>query len=113
MINENIAKLRAALAKATVELEAATRGLATKHVGGEMEVYAAAKLAKFNAERKVAAAEGRAYAVLETCPLSWDVGAPLPTLVRSDCQAFLFFLLADNMSSVGMIEFEGCVATSF
>lgn len=113
MGTENIEALKAALAKANVELEAATRALAPKHVGGEIEAYEAALLATLKAERKLAAAEGRAYAVLEACPLSWDVGAPLPTLVQSDYRAVLFFLLADDDDAVGLVEFEGCLATSF
>jgi hypothetical protein len=113
MGTENIEALKAALAKANVELEAATRALAPKHVGGEMEAYEAALLATLSAERKLAAAEARAYAILETSPLSWDVGAPLPTLVQSDHRAALFFLLADDDDAVGFVEFEGCLATSF
>src|SRR5262245_2116546 len=66
-----------------------------------------------SAERKLAEAEHRPYAVHQDCSLSWDVGAPLPTLLQADHQTFLFFTLADDNENVGQIEFEWCSSTCF
>ena len=96
MTEQTIQELKASLATANDELERAVRALAPKHVGGEMEAYNAAYEQLLNAERRLAAAEGRPYAVLCDCPISWDIGAPLPTLLQSDQSADLFFLLPDD-----------------
>src|SRR5438045_3083685 len=113
MIDSNIADLKAALAAAAARLEEAVRRLAPKHVGGEMEAYKSAFQSLMDAERKLAEAEQRPYAIPEDCPISWDVGAPLPTLLQSDYQAFLFFLLSDDDQQVGQIVFERCWSTCF
>lgn len=113
MTESHIADLKTALAAATVQLDEAVRRLAPKHVGGEMEAYEAAYERLLIAERELAEAEHRAYALPEDCDLAWDVGAPLPTLLQSDNQTFLFFLLADESEQVGQIEFERCSSTSF
>ena len=106
-------ELKASLAAANEKLERAVRALAPKHVGGEMEAYEAAYDGLLSAERKLAAAESRPYAVLCECPISWDVGAPLPTLLQSDQSAELFFLLPDDGERVGHIRFERLMSSLF
>lgn len=113
MTEPTIQALKASLAAASDELERATRALAPKHVGGEMEAYEAAYQKLLDVERKLAAAEGRAYAVLCDCPISWDVGAPLPTLLQSDESASLFFLLPDDDKRVGHVRFERLKSSLF
>jgi hypothetical protein len=113
MTDDAITKLKAALVTANDDLEKAVRALAPKHVGGEMEAYEAAFQNLMMAERKLAHAEDRPYAVRCDCPLSWDVGAPLPTLLQSDQATFLFFLLPDDDEHIGQIQFEGLSSTSF
>ena len=108
-----IQHLTAAVADANAQLERATQALAPKHVGGEMEAYEAAYLNLMIAERQLAEAEGRPYAVLCNCPVHWDVGAPLPTLIQSDQVAFLFFLLADDEEAVGQLQFQRLLSSSF
>lgn len=110
---DGIENLRQALASANDELEHATRALAPKHVGGEMEAYAAAHSKLMSAERALAEAEGRPFATLCDCSLTWDIGAPLPTLLQSDEKAFLFFLLPGADEQVGKVQFEGLSATYF
>lgn len=78
-----------------------------------MEAYEAAFQNLMQAERNIARAEQRPYAILCDCPLSWDIGAPLPTLLQSDQRTFLLFLLSDDDEQVGKIEFELCLSTSF
>jgi hypothetical protein len=99
-----IQKLKAAIAIADAEPKRAVRALAPKHVGGEMKAYEATYDKLLNAERELAEAEGRPYAVLCECPLAWDVGAPLPTLLQSDNATHLFFLLAGGDEIVGRIR---------
>src|SRR4029078_7270076 len=99
MIAFETRRLRKAVKDAEVELEEAARRLAPKHVGGEWEAYDLAFEKLMEAERALAHAEGRAYAVLEDYPLKWDTGAPLPTLLQTDHDTHLFFLLSDDESS--------------
>lgn len=113
MGNRTIPQLRAALSAADEQLGHAIRALAPKHVGGEMEAYEAAYQALMTAERELAAAEGRPYAVLCECALSWDIGAPLPVLLQSDHKAYLFFLLPDTDKQIGQLVFEGLSTTMF
>lgn len=110
---DRIANLKEALASANDELERATLALAPKHVGAEAEAYDAAFSKLMSAERALAEAEKRPFATLCDCPLVWDVGAPLPTLLQSDETAFLFFLLPDVDGQVGEVRFEGLSSTSF
>jgi hypothetical protein len=108
-----IADLKAELTAADDELQRAVQALAPQHVGGEMEAYEAAFQKLMDIERRLAEAEDRPYAVLCDCPLSWDIGAPLPTLLQSDQATFLFFLLSDDDERVGRIQFEGLSSTLF
>ncbi len=113
MSSATLATLKAAIASADAELERATRALAPKHVGGEMEAYHVAFQNLMEAERNLARAEHRPYAIACDCSLSWDVGAPLPTLLQTDQKAFLFFWIAYDDDNVGKIVFEWCLATTF
>lgn len=113
MTKTTIDELKASLALANDELERAVRALAPKHVGGEMKAYEAAYERLLGAERQLAAAEGRPYAVLCECPVSWDVGAPLPTLLQSDETSTLFFLLQDDDKRVGCVRFQRLSSSLF
>jgi hypothetical protein len=113
MTDSRISALKAALATADNELEQAVRTLAPKHVGGEMAAYEAAYQNLLTAERNLAQAENRPYAVPIDCALSWDVGAPLPTLLQSDETTILFFLLPYDDENVGRIQFDGVLSTMF
>lgn len=113
MTMPTIEELKASLALANDELERAVRALAPKHVWGETEAYEAAYERLLDAERRLAAAEGRPYAVLCDCPASWDVGAPLPTLLQSDKICTLFFLLPDDDKRVGRIRFQRLSSSLF
>ncbi|MDQ0249986.1 hypothetical protein J2W22_002050 [Sphingomonas kyeonggiensis] len=113
MTEPTIQELKASLAVANDELGRAVRALTPKHVGGEMEAYEAAYERLLDAERRLAAAEGRPYAVLCDCPVSWDVGAPLPTLLQSDQTSALFFLLPDDDERVGHVRFERLLSSLF
>jgi len=104
MSSEEVKKAKASLAAARSALKAA-RGR------GEWATDDAALEAVMAAERDLARAEGRAYAVLEPCALTWAMGAPLPTLIQKDYRAFLLFWLSDD--GLGQVELEGCAATSF
>jgi hypothetical protein len=113
MAEPDLTMLRQAVEAASARVDEAVRRLAPKHVGGELEAYEAAFQKLMLAERNLAAAEGRPYAVLQECPLQWDVGAPIPTLLQSDNQTFLFFLLSQEEQRVGVLEFDLCSSTSF
>jgi hypothetical protein len=113
MAEPDLKILRQAVEVASARLDEAARRLAPKQVGGEIEAYEAAFQDLMFAERNLAEAEGRPYAVLQDCPLQWDVGAPLPTLLQSDNQTFLFFLLARNDEGAGVLEFDRCLSTTF
>ena len=89
----------------------------------------AARDAVFQAERALAAAKGEQYAVLIDFPVRWDVGAPCPHQLQSDCRTFLVFFLLDvdpnwdgtwikirrpdspEPQKLALIEFEGCRCT--
>ena len=113
MSNQTISNLKAELIAADDELKKSVRALAPKHVGGEMEAYEAAFQRLMGAERRLADAESRPYAVPCECPLSWDIGAPLPTLLQSDQATFLFFLLSNDDDRVGRIQFVGLSSSLF
>lgn len=113
MTENSTTELKAALAAANDKLEKAVRALAPKHVGGEMEAFEAAFQTLMAAERKLANAERRPYAIPCDCPIKWDIGAPLPTLLQSDQKTLLFFLLPDANDHIGKIDFDWCWSTSF
>jgi hypothetical protein len=105
--------LRRELETADAELSRAVAALAPRHVGGEWKSYEAAQERLFAVERRLAEAEDRPYAVPEECPLSWDVGAPLPTLLQLDTRTLLLFYLASDSEAVGIVDFGHCFATMF
>jgi hypothetical protein len=111
MSDSTVPDLKAALAAADHELKQSLNSL--KHAAGGMEACKAASQRLLAAERSLAQAEHRPYAVLCDCPLSWDVGAPLPTLLQSDQATLLFFLLTGDHEQVGKIQFERVESTSF
>lgn len=106
-------ELIAALEATKSRLSRATRALAPKHKGGEMEEFQAAREAMYTAERALAAARNEAHAVPLEFPVQWDVGAPLPHLISNDLQTFLIFLLPDrppDLNGLAIVEFERCVS---
>jgi hypothetical protein len=107
-----IERLGHELEAAKAELTRAVAALAPRHVGGEMQAYESAQERLLAAERRLAEAEGRSYAIPEECPLEWDVGAPLPTLLQSDSRTLLLFYLASEVETVGVVDFGHCFATT-
>ena len=80
------------LAAARARRDAAMKALAPKHRGGEWEEYRAAQAALLEAERALAASRDEEHAVpLAGFPVRWDIGAPLPQLLRNDYRALLAF----------------------
>jgi hypothetical protein len=77
-----------------------------EHSDGERAV-------KLRAERDRAAAEGRPYALPMDCHLSWDVGAPLPTILQWEHEAHIIFYLRGDAEGVGTMRFDGCMASTF
>lgn len=113
MTKDTIPNLKAELVAADDELKRAVRALAPKHIGGEMEAYEAAYQKLMGIERRLAEAESRPYAIPYECSVSWDIGAPLPSLLQFDQATFLFFLLSDDDGRVGKIRFIGLSSTLF
>lgn len=113
MDNGLIEKLRRELETAKAELESTVAALAPSHLGGEWEAYVAAKERLLAAERRLAEAEGRPYAVPEDFALKWDSGAPMPTLLQLDSRTLLLFYLASDEQAVGIVDFGHCSATTF
>ena len=80
------AEERLALARARVEHSAfAEMGAANQEL--------------LSAEREVARAHGRQYAVQLTLDLAWDAGAPMPFLISDGHQAaVIFYLMSSDQS---------------
>lgn len=90
--------------------------------------YDAASNRVLTLERELAAAKGEEYAVPLDFPVRWDVGAPLPYLLRNDYKTFLTFYIAEpdpdwdgtyvkvkdpasgEDESLALVEFAGCVS---
>src|SRR5262245_15649662 len=89
-------QLERLLAAAQERQQTALAALRGKHQGGEWETYRAAHDELLVLERRVAAAKGEPHAIPLEFPLRWDIGAPLPHLIRNDNQTFLTFLLDDT-----------------
>lgn len=124
-----LAELETTLQEARERQRRAIKALAPKHKGGEDDEFRAATAAVLDAERALAAAKGEQYAVEISFPVSWDVGAPLPHLLQSDCRIFLVFFLREidphwdgtcvnvrdpggpDTEKLGVVEFEHCVST--
>jgi hypothetical protein len=114
---------------ARTRLERATKALAPRHKGGELEEFAAAQEALLEAERALAAAQNEPHAVPIEFPVQWDTGAPLPYLLQNDYRTFLVFFvrhddpewngtyvkvrLADDScsSNLAVVEFRRCICT--
>jgi hypothetical protein len=121
-------ELEAQLAAARERLNAAVKALAPKHTGGEWEEYRAAAAALLAAERVLAASRNEEHAVPLAFPVQWDVGAPLPHLLKNDQRAFLMFLVksvdpnwdgtyatvkdpgSQEKESLALVEFKHCIA---
>lgn len=84
-------RIEAQLAQANRRLKAATAALAPKHKGGEIEEFNAAKDEVLRLERALAESRNEPHAVPFDFPVKWDVGAPLPYLLRNDYRTFLTF----------------------
>jgi hypothetical protein len=119
-------ELIAALEAANARFQCATKALAPKHKGGEVEEFRAAHQAVLAAERALAAARGEPYAVPLEFPVPWDTGAPLPHMLQNDNRTFLVFLLGSTppdrdgsyVTAVGpkdagdlaIVEFHSCAS---
>jgi hypothetical protein len=68
-----------------------------------------------SAEREVARARGRQYAVALTLDLAWDAGAPMPFLISNGRQAAVIFYLtsSDQSEAVGVIVFDRAYDVQF
>lgn len=96
------AEERLALARARVEHSAfAEMGAANQEL--------------LSAEREVARAHGRQYAVELTLDLAWDAGAPMPFLISNGHQAAVIFYLtsSDQSEAVGVIVFDRAYDVQF
>ena len=83
------------LFEAKARLRAACTALAPKHKGGEWEEFRAARSDVLRLERELAEIKGEPYAISCNFPVKWDVGAPLPVLLRSDYCTYLIFYVSD------------------
>lgn len=110
-MSDSIAELKAALIAAKSELDAASRSFSSE--SGGLEAYLALHDKLMLAERRLAHAEGRPYAIKQDCSLEWDIGSPMPTLLQSEYKTFLLFLPRNDEDTIGLIEFEFCSGTSF
>lgn len=120
--------LRHALTVAENRLKRATKALAPKHKGGELEEYYAAHEEVLAAQRALAAALNEPYAVRIDFPVQWDTGAPLPYMLQNDYRTFLVFFMREidqswdgsytsirhpdspSLSNLAVVEFQGCVS---
>ena len=93
---QSIAELEQQLLSASKRLREACEGLEPTHKGGEWEEYHAAHAELMQAERALAAAVGEQYAVPIDFPAAWDVGAPMPCLLKSECRTFITFFMKDH-----------------
>lgn len=127
-IRMSISKLEVALQEAMERQRRALKALAPKHRGGEEEEFLAASDAVLAAERALAAAKGEEYAVSIDFPVLWDIGAPLPYLLRNDNRTFVVFFLRDvdpswdgayvnirrpdspTAQKLAFVEFERCIS---
>jgi hypothetical protein len=124
----SVEQIIARLATAAERRDRAIKALAPKHQGGEWEEYHAAHTAVLELERELAAARGEEYAVPLDFPVRWDVGAPLPHLLRNDYRCLLTFYVREDdpawdgsyvtvtdpgsgaVEALALVEFRGCVS---
>lgn len=123
-----ISEIEQELSAAQERLKKATRALAPKHKGGELEEFGSAYTAVLSLERELAAAKGEEYAMPLEFPVKWSVGAPLPHIIRSDDKTFLTFYIDipdpnwdgtcvtvkdpgdGSIESLALVEFYQCVS---
>ncbi|MFN3650974.1 MAG: hypothetical protein ACK47B_15470 [Armatimonadota bacterium] len=114
------------LAAARQRREAAGEAMRRRWQGGELEQFRLAHDVVLDLEREVAAAKGEEYAVPLDFPVEWDVGAPLPHLLRSDYRTLLSFYAREPVRDesaikistatdpdeelLAVVEFTGCVS---
>ena len=91
----SVEELQSRLSAATERRDRAIKALAPKHRGGEWEEYHSAYAAVLGLERELAAARGEEHAVPLDFPVRWDIGAPLPHLLRNDHRCLLTFYVRD------------------
>lgn len=90
----NEAEQRLRLAKDRLqEISSSLTGL---HPTGDWDALRPAQQEVLAAERELARAHGRQYAVELDPPLRWDPGAPLPHLLTNGHDAYLMFYLPDR-----------------
>lgn len=91
--HETISDLENALRVANSCVEQAWKASAAKFEvnNAEWHEYFAAYQEQLAAERTLAAAEGKEYAVPVEFPCQWDSGVPMPHLLRNDHRTFLAF----------------------
>jgi hypothetical protein len=122
----SIREIEKRLANARQRLERAIKALAPRHKGGEVEECRAADQEVLGLERELAAARDEEHAVPLDFPIRWDIGAPLPHLLRSDYKCLLIFYVAEpnptwdgttikivdpaseEIQLLALVEFESC-----
>jgi len=106
----------------------ACKALARVHKGGEWEEWNIAHGALLTVERELAEVRGEEFAIPAEFPVRWDIGAPMPFLVKNDHKTFLIFYVRvddpnwdgtyvtvkypanTNADPMALVDFEGCVS---
>ena len=99
---KNIDQLEEALIQAEAEKEAA--GLYWKNTGDNSKFDAAYKKILI-LQREIGQIQGEAFCEPLDFNLAWDIGAPLPHVVKNDYKTYLLFYLKTKESTVGCVEF--------
>ena len=81
------------LAGAQERLQKAAEALSQCFGPGKLQEYQVVHEEMLTLERELAALRGDEYAVPVDFPVKWDVGAPLPHLLRSEHRTFLIFVV--------------------
>jgi len=111
--DEDISSLRQALLDAQAFAQEAQRKWSEHRTdNADDDDYSLANAALMFAERALAKAESRPFAILEDFPYKWDIGAPTPLLIASDNRTTLLFYLSD-VDFVAIVEFDCCYSTCF
>ncbi len=124
----SIPELEQQLLVASERRDQAMRAVSRKHQGGEWEELDRAEQEVLKLERALAAARNEEYAEPFGFPLKWDIGAPMPHLLRNDGRALLAFLISEpdpnwdgsyvtiksakdpRPEPLGLVEFEHCLS---
>lgn len=123
---EDIEKIERQLQQAQERLRQALAAFSTP--GGGLKEWDTADQEVLRLERRLAAAKGEEYAERLAFPVKWDIGAPLPHLMRNDYRALLAFLVSEpdpnwdgtyitvkspadaEPEPLALVEFEGCIS---